>query len=159
MVAKINSGSIFWLLPLNILLMSMSMYNIEIVSSQSSANCWFQIRKKFIIFFDVQLLHDLANLSFQLIYMACSLFWPFLHCYYASSITQQIGNTGFTAYGSNWFDLPIHLQKYIVLMVVRAQQTLYFTGFDIIYCTMETLGKVFPKELLCKTFLLKISNI
>lgn len=32
MVAEINSGSIFWLLPLNIVLMSMSMYNIEIVS-------------------------------------------------------------------------------------------------------------------------------
>lgn len=31
MVAEINSGSIFWLLPLNIVLMSMSMYNIEIV--------------------------------------------------------------------------------------------------------------------------------
>lgn len=32
MVSEINSGSIFWLLPLNIILMSMSMYNIEIVS-------------------------------------------------------------------------------------------------------------------------------
>lgn len=34
MVANINSGSIFWLLPLNIVLMSMSMYNIEIVCFQ-----------------------------------------------------------------------------------------------------------------------------
>lgn len=141
MIAKINKGSIFWLLPLNVVLMSMSMYNIEIVSVQKLHKIFFiPILKNW---FQLQLLHDLANLSFQLIYMACSLFWPFLHCYYASSITKQVGDTALTAFGSNWFDLPIQLQKYIVLMMIRAQQTIYFTGFNITYCTMEALGKVF----------------
>lgn len=92
----------------------------------------------------------MVNLSFQLIYMACSLFWPFLHCYYASSITQEIEDTGITAYASNWFDLPIKFQKYITLIMIRAQQSLDFTGLDIISCNMETLGKV--KNRLSSTF-------
>lgn len=140
MVAKINSGSIFWLLPLNIVLMSMSMYNIEIVST-SKCNTINLVSYFFALLFS-QLLHDLVNLSFQLIYMACSMFWPFLHCYYASSITEQIGETALTAYASNWFDLHTNLRKFVVLMMIRSQQTLNFTGLDIIYCTMETLGQV-----------------
>lgn len=93
--------------------------------------------------FPLQLLHDIVNLSFQLIYMACSLFWPVLHCYYASSITQRIEDTAVTAYSSKWFDLHIKLQKFVILMMIRSQEELHFTGWSIIYCTMETLGKVF----------------
>lgn len=74
--------------------------------------------------------------------MACSLFWPFLHCHYATLITEQIEDVGFSAYDSNWFDLPMDIQKYIILIIMRSQEELYFTGLGMIYCTVETLGKV-----------------
>lgn len=32
-------------------------------------------------------------------------------------------------------------------MIIRTQESLYFTGLSIIYCTMETLGKVFGNSL------------
>lgn len=74
--------------------------------------------------------------------MACSLFWPFLHCYYASWITEEIDDTGATAYATHWFDLPIKMQRYVILMMIRTNESLNFTGLDIINCDMETLGKV-----------------
>lgn len=74
--------------------------------------------------------------------MACSLIWPFLHCQFGTWLTEKIDNTGFAAYGSNWYELPIETQKYILMIVMRSQEDLNFTGLGMTYCTIETLGKV-----------------
>lgn len=73
----------------------------------------------------------------------CALFWPAFLCYSATFATEQINNKiADTLYESNWYDFPPELQKYVVLIIARTQDTVYFTGMNLIGCTLEIFGKV-----------------
>lgn len=45
-------------------------------------------------------------------------------------------------YESNWPDLPIHLQKYFILMIENTQRPIFYHGFNMIKLNLETFGKV-----------------
>lgn len=38
----------------------------------------------------------------------------------------------------NWHELPIHLQKYFILMILNAQRPIHYHGFNLIILNLET---------------------
>lgn len=85
-------------------------------------------------------------MAFAIFCVICSTSWPCLYCYYASQTVTRMACAGDFVYGSAWFNLPLNLQKYIIVIIARSQEELCFTGLGIIYCTLVVLGKV------CTTF-------
>lgn len=71
-----------------------------------------------------------------------SLLWIIMHCYYADLTTDRMEDIKYKIYDSKWFELPVELQKMSTLVISRSQGLLRFNGLGIVYCTLETLGKV-----------------
>lgn len=73
----------------------------------------------------------------------CSgLFWPFLFCYFANLTTDHVSAISNAVYDLNWFDYPVKIQKYFILIFVRSQKPIEFTGLKIIPCSLGMFGKV-----------------
>lgn len=107
---------------------------------------------KFSIFiFDIfcfQSTFDLTPFLLNIICMICSLAWSYLLCKFATLATEYIASLGDFAYNSNWYDYPPQLQKYMVLVIARSQEPIYFSGFSLVRCTLEVFGKVWIKIVL-----------
>lgn len=80
-------------------------------------------------------------LLYSLICMICAFVWPFFFCLFATSVSERISYTGHVMYNSNWYYLPLKQQKYVILIVNRSQDIVYFTGVNLIR-TLETFAKV-----------------
>lgn len=74
--------------------------------------------------------------------LTCALIWLTSFCYFANTVTDRIASIGDIAYDSNWIDYPLNLQKFITVIVTRSQRPVYFSGLNLVPCTMETYGKV-----------------
>lgn len=72
----------------------------------------------------------------------CSLLWSSAFCYFANLVTDRVSMLSDSVYDLNWFDQPMEMQKYIILMMARSQERVYFSGFGLISCSMEIFGKV-----------------
>ncbi|XP_055304812.1 odorant receptor 67a-like [Sitodiplosis mosellana] len=118
MVADINGGTIFSLLPVNAVFLAISMYRME----------------------NLEL--NLISFAQDILYIVSSLCWPYVFCRFATHVTDQMVSIGRIAYEVNWYDSPVVWQKYLILIISRSQQKVYFTGFNLITCTLETFAKV-----------------
>lgn len=135
MVADINSGVIYSLLPVNVIFVALTMYNSEHVNmllTYENPNLLFHFQSSF----------DWVMLTFHLICLISSMCWPFLFCYYSSLVTEQTSSISDIAYNTNWYEYPPEYQKYMILIIARSQELTYFTGFNLIRCSLETFGKV-----------------
>lgn len=74
--------------------------------------------------------------------MFVGLTWPFLMCYSATSATRSMTNLGDIVYNSNWYLYPEYLRKYSIMIIARSQRTIYFTGFQMVRCTLEVFQGV-----------------
>lgn len=80
---------------------------------------------------------------YDILCVILSLFWPFIMCYSATRATYAMSHIADVVYNDlNWPDLPLDIRGYIKLIMARSQGTLYFTGFAIVRCTLETFLKV-----------------
>lgn len=84
----------------------------------------------------------MAEFFFQLLCIFSSLLWPFIHCYYADMTTDRMETIGEKIFEPKWVELPVKLQKPIILIISRSQQKLRFNGGGMVYCTLESFGKV-----------------
>lgn len=146
MLADIHSGVIFWLLPLDGLFMAISMYNLEHVSWTTFD---LSSKERIIIAFFYSIQHQSASnladwgiVGYGIICIICASAWPFLFCYFATLASERILTVGQTTFNSNWYMFPPELQKYLILIIARSQKPVYFNGFGLVHCTLETLAKV-----------------
>lgn len=95
-----------------------------------------------LLFLKLKVEFEVVVFFFRIICLACASIWPSCFCYFASQTTERVSSVGDVAYCSNWYEYPTHLQKYVTLVIVRSQQPMYFTGFNLIRCSIETFGKV-----------------
>lgn len=72
----------------------------------------------------------------------CSLMWVSFFCYFANSVADHVSENADIAYGLNWFDHPVAMQKYVILIIVRANERIEFSGFGLITCSMEMFEEV-----------------
>lgn len=56
--------------------------------------------------------------------------------------SNRLSSIGLAVYAANWYDYPVQLQRFIVLMISRSGKPAYFNAFDVINCSLEVFGKV-----------------
>lgn len=60
----------------------------------------------------------------------------FCYCYYGDRSTEQFMGMADTVFQLKWNELPINLQKFILLMIMNAQSPIHYHGFYIVESTM-----------------------
>lgn len=82
--------------------------------------------------------------------------FPYILCYFATNITQDLLSIADVAYNNiSWYKLPPNLEKYILLIIQRAQEPVFITGFKLVYCTLYNFAMV---RLNSREFLTKKKN-
>lgn len=66
----------------------------------------------------------------------------FLYCFIGSSIAERFIKMETVAYGIDWFMLPVEIQKDLQFIMIIIQKGVYFRGFGIIHCSLETFTTV-----------------
>lgn len=66
----------------------------------------------------------------------------FLCCFVGSATKEIFWRYGDISYGSVWYQFPIRLQKYVLLIIVDAQRPRVFSGLGIIELNLIAFGKV-----------------
>lgn len=69
-------------------------------------------------------------------------FSVFIYCYYGSRVTAKPKQLAQCFYDTPWFTLPIDHQKKIGLMIAYGQLEIYYSGYGIIKCSLETFSHV-----------------
>lgn len=118
MVADVNSGVIFSLLPANVLMLSLTMYTME--------------HSDF----------DVGVLGMDMIALFNAMLWPAFFCYFGNLAADGVSAIGLVAYDLNWFEHPVEMQKFLILTIARSNKRAEFSGLQLIPCSMEMFGKV-----------------
>lgn len=63
-------------------------------------------------------------------------------CYFASRATAKLDQMAEVVYISNWYSLPLELQKYVPLMVAFGQRDHAFRGVHVITCSLASFLQV-----------------
>lgn len=63
-------------------------------------------------------------------------------CLASESITEALFGVGDAFYESPWYCLPIQHQKQLILIIARSQRELRLEGLGLIFCSLETFGRV-----------------
>lgn len=84
------------------------------------------------------------DFSIWILLMACSMasLNMFVYCFFGKMATESFEQMANSLYEINWPELPIRLQKYIILMIGNAQRPIYYHGFGMAVLNLETFGKV-----------------
>lgn len=140
LASSIGSSTMFSLLLTNIVFLASSLYNIEQVTVFILFDNWYFTARNL---FHSQALQNIGiGLFFCIECVGIGLFWPYLLCDSATSATLTVAQLGGIAYSSEWYKYPPNVRKYVVLIIVRSQEPVYFTGLKIIPCTLEVFMKV-----------------
>lgn len=68
----------------------------------------------------------------------------FVYCYFGNRVTDKPIQFAQSAYETPWYSLPVKRQRGICLMIVYGKYEIYYTGYGILTCSLETFGNVSP---------------
>lgn len=135
------SGSIFSQLFCNVVFFAMAMYQMEMVR-----NSFFAIVRLLRFMFFFSFVQTLENIDIAFFYSVLCMFvglaWTFLLCFFATSAAESLTSIGNIAFNSNWYRYPSRIQRHSVLLIARSQKPIYFSGFKMVRCTLESFAKV-----------------
>lgn len=63
-------------------------------------------------------------------------------CYYASEMSAKINLFALETYASAWYNCTVAEQRIICMILTFGQQEVRFSGFGIIYCSLQTFVTV-----------------
>ncbi|KAJ6636171.1 Odorant receptor 45b, partial [Pseudolycoriella hygida] len=66
----------------------------------------------------------------------------FLYCYYGQRITDQACRLSDSVYQLKWYNYPTKFQKYFQLIMLRSQNSFFFSGMGFVYCSLESFTDV-----------------
>lgn len=66
----------------------------------------------------------------------------FMYCYFGMMATESFRNMAECLFESNWLELPIDLQKAILLMIQNIQKPIYYHGFGLSILNLQTFVNV-----------------
>lgn len=66
----------------------------------------------------------------------------YTYCSNGSTVTNICNEFARDIYSSHWYQYPIKVQPFIILMMSRAQKPFYFTGYEFGKCSMENFTAV-----------------
>lgn len=88
----------------------------------------------------------IQTLSIDVFLMSVAIFISsanlFIYCFAACKSTDQYLKLADLLYESTWPELPIDLQKIIVLMILEAQKPIYYHGLYLLELRLGTFMKV-----------------
>ncbi|XP_055297981.1 odorant receptor 22c-like [Sitodiplosis mosellana] len=87
---------------------------------------------------DLQFKHPDGGLGFLLCCVAVSMSNLFVYCYFGKVATESYTKIPNYLYDANWQQVPVNLQKYIIVMIANGQRPLYYHGFGIAVLNLET---------------------
>lgn len=61
----------------------------------------------------------------------------FVLCYFGNSLTINLLDVGHIIYSALWYNYPIKLQRFLVIMIRRSQKQFLISAFGILPCTLE----------------------
>lgn len=65
-----------------------------------------------------------------------------IHCYVSLKSTECYLKLADILYRSNWFEMPIILQKYVILSILEAQKPIFYSAYYFANFNLETIIKV-----------------
>lgn len=66
----------------------------------------------------------------------------FFYCFFGMVATESYEKMAECIYESDWTELPVKLQKYILLMIGNAHRPLYYDGFGLAILRLQTFQNV-----------------
>lgn len=66
----------------------------------------------------------------------------FIYCYCGKLATESYQKMADLLYESNWWLLPVRLQRYFLLMNANMQRLLFYHGFEVAVLNLETFTQV-----------------
>lgn len=81
-------------------------------------------------------------MAFDTVSAGFAVVWPLIYCYFATFATSQIMSIDMAIYDSLWYNYSLDLRKYTILILARSQQPVFFTGFNLIRCNLESFALV-----------------
>lgn len=66
----------------------------------------------------------------------------FVMCFFGKMATESFEKMSYCLFEFDWHRLPVHLQKYFILMIGNTQRPLFYHGFGICILNLETFTKV-----------------
>lgn len=79
---------------------------------------------------------------FILVTIGTNLLNLLLYCYNGKETTDSYAAFSVHLFQSDWYALPLELQKYILMMIADAQLPMYYHGFGIVRMNLETFTSV-----------------
>lgn len=94
---------------------------------------------------------DVVSVFYNALCTICSLIRPSLFCYYATVATDRLSSVANKVYDTTWYEYPLKLQQFTILIIARSQDEVNFTGFNDAHfrCTLEIFAKVTTIHKLC----------
>lgn len=71
----------------------------------------------------------------------------FLFCYFGKSATESFQSISNNAFEANWPDIPAHLQRYFILLILNTSKPLQYHGFGVVTLQLETFSQVSAEPL------------
>lgn len=162
-----NFYSLFILIQLicSMIYMSCSIFLFDTVSLLNLSISWFRLRQSYInslkglnkvasllnsliqlstLFFQV-LQHFSLNIGVLFVCVFVSSSNLFLYCYFGSRSTQHKLSYSNVLYESMWFELPVGIQRFMIVMIVNAHRPLHYHGFGIARLNLDTFCSVNSK--------------
>lgn len=76
----------------------------------------------------------------------------YLYCFFGIKATMSFVQMADTLFECNWQVLPVHFQKYWILMIKNAQKPIFYHGFGMAVLNLETFSKVSTFQMKIKFF-------
>ncbi|XP_031621072.1 putative odorant receptor 83c [Contarinia nasturtii] len=91
---------------------------------------------------DLQLKHIDFRILFLLLAFSISLLTLFLYCFFGKLANESYDKMCGCLYRSNWYELPVELQKCFILMIGNAKRPMFYRGFSVARLDLETFSKI-----------------
>lgn len=145
--SELYSAYIMIQLIASMIILSAVMFQLDLVNPVSVHKIQFSW-KNFVwtIHFCKKYFQELKHLDFNvaIIFLAVIVGATnlFVFCFYGKLATDSYEKMTKCVFESNWQELPVDLQKYLILMIGNAQRPLYYHGFRIAVLNLETFCTV-----------------
>lgn len=142
--AELFSPFLIVQLGCNILALSVGVFYIDMVSKRRPAIYKLPMFIMFISssFFVQHLQNPDFTLMTILMAILTQMVTAFIYCYFGKLATDSIQRMSDRVFDMNWQNLPIGLQKYVILMIANMQRPIYYHGSGIVQMNLNTFINV-----------------
>lgn len=96
-----------------------------------------------ILRFDLQFVHYITVETLHPIAItAGALSVLFSLCYLGTKIAFRVNYVADIAYNMKWYNYPVKLQPFVLLIMIRAEKSFYLSGYGLMPCTLNNFLQV-----------------